>query len=57
MAIDQQVCLYRVGKGDCGEKAVDFIPISDRVAVGRIPVCAKHKAEHNRNAARLRVNK
>lgn len=51
--IKSQVCLWPVDKTDCGIQAVDRVNLTKS---HRIPVCEKHKAEHNRNMAERRVS-
>lgn len=51
------LCLWQVDGEDCGDNAVTRVTIKDRTATARIPVCEKHKAEHNRKAASLRVGR
>ena len=40
---------------ECGEPAVAKVTIRGRVTSAQVPVCAKHKAEHNEGFARLRA--
>lgn len=49
-------CLWRVERGEiCGAPSVGTITIKDLTGSAKVPVCAKHKAEHDRRAAQLRV--
>lgn len=52
---EPMICLWQVNGCDCGEKATTRITVKDRTGSARIPVCAEHKAEHNRKAAQFRV--
>lgn len=39
----------------CGDEVEDAITLRDRLVAGRVLVCVKHKAEHNKSAAAMRV--
>jgi hypothetical protein len=56
MAVSEEICLWEVDGGDCGDTATESVRVRDRTGVARIPVCPKHKAEHHRKAARLRAD-
>lgn len=49
------VCLWDVNGEPCGDEAVDVVKVRDRTGTATVPVCVKHRAEHNRKAAKLRV--
>lgn len=42
-------------KPECGNPAVAKVYIKGKVTRATVDVCAKHKAEHNENFARLRT--
>ena len=55
MTAQESACLWVVAGEKCGEPAVDTVKVKDRTGVAIVPVCDKHRAEHNRKAAKLRV--
>lgn len=55
MTADLGVCLWQIAnKKVCGETATAKITLRDRITKARMPVCQKHKAEHDHKASRLR---
>lgn len=55
MTAQNSACLWIVDGEECGERAVATVKVKDRTGVALVPVCNKHRAEHNRKAAKLRV--
>lgn len=52
-------CLWSVEDDkECGSWYVaGYVQVKGRVTNGKIPVCARHKAEHDRAYAKLRTKK
>lgn len=40
---------------ECGEPAVTKVKVRGKVTQATVPVCRKHKAEHDENFAKLRT--